>query len=685
MAYPVSDPRVVLPDVDGLETACDTEGSGKHVDDGARVAIVSVAWWAADVDPTADPDDVVSFAFPFDQGIREGKPEYTGQGSLFDEGDPNLGLDSWTHLIRWLQRQQLDMHPAAFDCPMMWAGTRMGKADPRWRGVDLRDRVVLDTMVGCREVWPTEPVALKTTAVRLELLRDTPTAKRMGGWEHGIEARDQQILRAHLERIRPKAWYGRDKGGSAHTTGRWDLGDWDTIGVYAALDAELTLRLARRIRTRIEEGRDGRYGAHVFRSGRWLSRELQKARVLYQMEQRGVGFDVARCLQAAAAIRRERDRIARTLPFAVRGVPTVESARRWYFGDGSTDRGDGIHGRYPAYAWTSGAKPKPALDAEIVERMVRDGLPHADDYQRWKQLDDSLSKWYQAYPNATGEDGRLRTVYRQCQVVSGRTSVERINLQAIVSDYQLLSRLPPGVPTIWGCVAARPGHRLWGLDAAQAELRVGARWAPCPTMLDLIRSGADAHGRTAEELFGSNKNHPSWGEHRQVAKRANFSLIFDVGPATFQATLRKYLGLEWTLEECQRVVYGWRDLYPQFRSAVYRAMRSAQERGYVRLINGRLSWFNANDLRADPDFHKAFNRFVQGSLAEWGAEWMIWIEREHPGLLCLWVHDAAYLEVPIGQEWRVEEIAKQGIAIFERMFDVPGGVDRHVVAEPMAP
>ena len=34
-----------LPDVEGQVVAFDSEGSGLHPDDGARVSLVTIAWW----------------------------------------------------------------------------------------------------------------------------------------------------------------------------------------------------------------------------------------------------------------------------------------------------------------------------------------------------------------------------------------------------------------------------------------------------------------------------------------------------------------------------------------------------------------------------------------------------------------------------------------------------------------
>jgi hypothetical protein len=666
MSWPVVRPEDCLPDVDGLEVAVDTETSGKHPDDGARVAVVSVAF------DRPDDDEPWCWAFPFDQGNREGKPEWQGQDSLWVDDDPNLDVDAWVHLMRWLRRQRLTMHPILFDCPMLRAGTRLADytGNRHWTGPDLIEQCVYDTQVGNKEIYPLFPQGLKETSVRLELLRGTRYVDEvMGGWEPGIEARDQAINRAHLEKIKV-----RGGGGSAYSTGRWDLGDWSVIGPYAALDALETHLLRERQKADIEAGQDGSLGPAAYHAGRWLPRENRKTKVLYQMMRRGLEFDTGRCLDAAGQVTKARDTVAKGLPFP----PTIEKARDYWFSPAGPMKLIPYDMTTPPPG--SRVKPKPKLDAEIVGKMVTAQVPHAVEFQTWQKLDTALSKWYLAYPSMTGSDGRLRTVFKQTQVRSGRTSVERVNSQAFPSDYQVKERLPAGTATPKECVTAKPGHKLWGLDLAQAELRVAARWAPCPSMLDLIRTGADTHGVTATELFGVHPGDPDWTMYRQVAKRSNFSLIFGVGPATFQKTLSKFLGLIWDIDRVTDVVSRWKRLYPEFEWAISRAARSAKHNQHVRLKNGRLSWFDTIDFRSDPDAHKAFNRFVQASLAEMGAEWMIWIEDQHPGLLVNWVHDAAYLEVPVDEEWRVEEISAHGAKLFEQMFDVPGGVDAHLEA-----
>ena len=68
-----------------------------------------------------------------------------------------------------------------------------------------------------------------------------------------------------------------------------------------------------------------------------------------------------------------------------------------------------------------------------------------------------------------GGDGRIRTSFRQTKVVSGRLSVERVQLQAIPHDYQLGTL---GVEGVRSFFKPDDGFELWEVDISQAEIRV---------------------------------------------------------------------------------------------------------------------------------------------------------------------------------------------------------------------
>jgi DNA polymerase I-like protein with 3'-5' exonuclease and polymerase domains len=657
----------------------DTETSGLHPDDGARVSVVSVAW----VEWQGDEPVIRYVAWPFAQG-KQGKPEDDGVRDLFSggedgEGDVNLDKREWEALVEWLARAGcgLSGHNVKFDVPMVRAGVDgLREGTIGWTGPDLTERVLWDTQVAAKELWPLLPTGLKGP----------------GSVSHrlfGHEDTEKQALKAHL---------------GPQTNPRYDLVPWGTMEPYAEVDALLTCRVRHMEWQAIERGEVAHGGAA---GGHWVRREFAVLRVLADMERRGIPYDAAGSQHAAAEVRVRMHETEQKM-----GLP-ISKAKDYWFGRDAEGKpvkvvdlqGKVRQGRGMDPYDVTPAKREPKLTAEVVEDMVRDGIAGAVDYQQFKKLETANKMWYVPYAAGVGPDGRLRTVFRQVAsgfekeggTASGRFSAERVNLQAIPHDYRLGGEdgALHGIPTprqLIGQAARRlDGWELWEFDLAQAELRVAAMWAACQTMLDLIESGADLHGVTATALFGLKKGDPKWGETRQVAKRGNFSLIFGSGWLTFQRMVKKETGIRLSNHEAQRIVAEWNALYPEFRQAIDRHSKKiewapAGAKG-MPLANGRVRWFKAFE-----DTHKAFNQRVQASLAELGKDWMVATNRlghewgldergraagVGPGGLLLTIHDSQVWLLPgMDAEGCAEQIREEGLKVWRRLFpSVSGGVD----------
>lgn len=627
--FPVPVPSEVLPaNGPGVPVAVDTETNGLYADDGARISTTSVAWVPDEVvrdegrllEAIRTGEGVVAYAFPFDQGVRD-KPlggwaarKYKGgQLDMFAQDDTNLSAQEWTYQLTWLDGQDLVYHNAKFDLEKLRVGTR------HWTGLELLDRTTWDTQLACKEMWPLESTSLK------------PTAQRLWGYDEGAE---QRAL---------KRWLG------PKTDPRFDLVPWNVLGPYATKDAELTIRLYWWQQLVLADG-----GCPP----EWVHEALEYMRVLYLMEKRGLPFDVAGSLDAATRIEEVKASLARELPFE----PGVNQAKRYYFG--STQEG-GL-GRIP-YEVTE--KGEPALNEDVIRRLEADGAPHIETYARWRKLDTANSMWYRAYAEMTGEDGRLRTCFRQTHVKSGRISVERFQAQALPHEGKL-RLLPEGVP------APRllfPFPNGWEVDLAQAELRVAAQKAKCTSMIEMIVAGEDLHGVTATELFGSRKGDPDWFDVRQVAKRGNFSFIFGVGWKKFRDTVRQLLGIEFSEAEAKDIVAKWNRLYPEYRRAIHQFSDFALRNKYVPLANGKRRWFADHELMYGA--HQAFNQYVQPSLAELAKDWTIDTERRHPGVLVMTVHDSQYLDLPAdwdeaGSQRVASDVADRAAELGTEMFGI---------------
>lgn len=679
---------------------------------------------------------VLSFAWPFDQGaVGTGKPEDpTDQiieqhlaedgllGELVGGGDGdrdkwrpagpkpdtrNLDRREWDALLDWLQLvgrdNGLTAHNAKFDIHQMYAGTR------KWAGADLLPLVEWDTLLGA-DLWIKWMQSTDTGG------RPTSSLKEIARWLWGeAEGDEQDVI---------KTWLRQNK----MPPGRWDLMPWHVIARYADQDARLTARLRKwqevegdRVRQVGEEANKNRvdalergwtagYGGRNAKGtrtelGPGMHRRMEVMRMLTRVERRGVPFDTALAREGSRKLGERIAEAEATLGEVLKGKVTLDMAKHYWFGRGdragSDGRGDVRGLGLQAYALTD--KGAPVVDVAVLSKMERDQVPLTAEWVAYKRLDDAKSRWYDGWADRAGSDGRLRTSFRQTGTASGRFSVEGIQLQAIPADYRVKGILE-GIPSPRDLIAAGvpEGYELWEMDLAQAELRVAAYMAGCQKMLDAIARGADLHGETAKGLFHTDESSPDWGSMRQVAKRANFSLIFGVGWRTFQETLWKEAEIDMSEQDVRDIVQAWNALYPEYKQAIRsheeRVMRRYRKYGVGWMQDGNPGsvrerrWFTPWDVRhfdpqvgrMDEGAHKAFNQRVQPALAQYGQD--LWLEAERrlraeygDGVagLCLMVHDSMVLLLPVGHGERVtEELREMGRHLWaERFPGLPGDLD----------
>lgn len=603
-----------LPDV--VLACVDVETSGLHPDDGASVSCVGVSW--------LEDGQVVTAGFPFDQGERDKLPAVQ-LDFMAGEGDPNLGRAEWDELLEWLAtRQVLVNHNLKFDLMMLAAGTR------EWPGRNLLELGAQpwDALLVEKELSPRETLSLQATGGRYGL-----------GGKVGSDE-----LAAWLK-------------GRKYPRSRYDLVPWHIAEPYVRSDVDLTLRVYLAQVAAMNDGAEERPDEWIAQQRR-LEREMAVLRILFDMEREGINYDAARSLEAAAIMEAKATELEGRLPF--RGST---GARDYFFGQ------KGVVPMNVSYK-----TGRPSLDEEQTRRMVADGVEWAAEYAEATRIRRAVSMWYRGYPEKLGWDYKLRTVYKQAFVKSGRMSVERVQLQAVPKYDKVFE----GVPHVRELIHPDAGCELWNLDLSQAELRVASQYAKCRRMLELLGQGADLHGITCQEVLGVEPGAPDWKAKRDIAKRLTFGGIFQIGGETFQATLGKLANIYLPLRQCDAMVRGWREMYPEFGDAYCKAERVARAKGRVRVLPGTeyetLSWLGEYDYP-----NTAWNRMVQGSLAEFLKLWLIRIAEEWVSPECrlvLTVHDSVMIQTPEGQgEEAAAGIAELGAAMFTEVFGIQGKVD----------
>jgi len=177
-------------------------------------------------------------------------------------------------------------------------------------------------------------------------------------------------------------------------------------------------------------------------------------------------------------------------------------------------------------------------------------------------------------------DRVMRTNFNLHVVETGRLSSSSPNLQNIATDAMLESRgFPPIKPMF---VSRFKGGSLIQVDLKQAELRTAAMYTvaygkPDKTLMRAFVEGRDLHGEMAEHVYGK-----GYTKHqRDLAKRTNFSAVFDISPE------RLALNLNCTVDEAKKLIRIFRHLHPELYEMFDFWWKNAQMDGYIENFNGR--------------------------------------------------------------------------------------------------
>jgi DNA polymerase I-like protein with 3'-5' exonuclease and polymerase domains len=138
-------------------------------------------------------------------------------------------------------------------------------------------------------------------------------------------------------------------------------------------------------------------------------------------------------------------------------------------------------------------------------------------------------------------DGFIRASYWQMGADTGRMSCFNPNLQQVPRD-----------PRFRACVVAPEGHVFVVADYAQMELRLAAAESGDVRMVSAFQAGQDLHTITAMAIYGLDDESEVKKEQRQIAKSANFGLLYGSG-ATGLRSYAGASGIQMTLDEANAI------------------------------------------------------------------------------------------------------------------------------------
>lgn len=172
--------------------------------------------------------------------------------------------------------------------------------------------------------------------------------------------------------------------------------------------------------------------------------------------------------------------------------------------------------------------------------------------------------------------GRIHAAYHQLnQGAGGRLSCAGPNVQQI-----------PQAPAFRRAFVAGPGRLLVVADLSQIELRIMCRLSGDQRMLAAYRRGLDLHRLTASLLTGVPVAEVS-REQRQLAKAANFGLIYAMSAAGLRAYAADAYGVELSTAEAETFRQRFFAAYPGIGAFHRRQDTEARRAREVRTLLGR--------------------------------------------------------------------------------------------------
>ncbi|WP_027947727.1 DNA polymerase I [Litchfieldella anticariensis] len=397
---------------------------------------------------------------------------------------------------------------------------------------------------------------------------------------------------------------------------------------YACEDVDITLRLHRELRPRVEaEGRLAKVLDEL---------EQPLIPVLSRMERNGVALDGERLLRQSRELA-TRIRELEALAFELAG-------REFNLGS-PKQLGQILFEELKIPVRKKTPKGAPSTAEAVLEELALD-YPLPKVIMEHRGLSKLKSTYTDKLPILVDKTtGRLHTSYHQAVAATGRLSSSDPNLQNIPI------RTEEG-RKIRQAFIARPGYRIVAADYSQIELRIMAHLSEDKGLLEAFAENRDIHAATAAEVFGTSLDKVT-PDQRRSAKAINFGLIYGMSAWGLSKQLHIERG------QAQTYIDRYFDRYPGVARYMERIRSQAAEDGYVETVFGRRLYLPEiraqNQARRQAAERTAINAPMQGTAADIIKRAMIdvdaWLQghlgkpAEFDAWMVMQVHDELVFEV----------------------------------------
>ena len=412
--------------------------------------------------------------------------------------------------------------------------------------------------------------------------------------------------------------------------------DPDKLALYAAEDADYTLRLYEVLAVRLAETQL----LPLFQD-----LEMPLASVLLEMERNGIMIDREFLGSLSSRFESELAGLERRI-HELAGEPfNIQSPKQ--LGEVLFGKLGLKHLKKTATGWST--------DVSVLSALAEEHeLPAL--VLEYRQVAKLQNTYVVTLPKlANPITGLIHTSYNQAVAATGRLSSSDPNLQNIPVRTEL-GRL------IRRAFVPRAAQNVFlSADYSQVELRILAHLADDPGLLAAFAEGADVHRRTAALIAGVAEDQVT-GEMRSRAKAINFGVIYGMGARA----LARQIGVK--VQEASSFIETYFQTYPGVRRFIDRTKEMARRDGWVETLLGRRRLLpdiaSGNPRIRSFQERAAVNTPIQGTAADLIKLAMLAVDRAlaargQGALMLLQVHDELVFEVPRAEADAVGELVRR--------------------------
>ena len=360
-------------------------------------------------------------------------------------------------------------------------------------------------------------------------------------------------------------------------------------GKYAAEDADMTLRLWKRLKSSLVQSQQVKIYEII---------EKPLAKIIMNMENNGISIDKNKLNELSKVFERKLNSLEKDCYKLIDEEINLGSPKQ--VGEILFDKLELSGGKKTSTgSWST--------SAEVLENLAIEGHDFPKLLLEWRALSKLKTTYSDALPTYLNEKtNRIHSSFSMATTSTGRLASSDPNLQNIPirsEDGRMIRK----------AFVPEKGNVLISSDYSQIELRLIAHIANERNLIRAFLEGIDIHSATASEVFNIPLNDMT-PEIRRNAKAINFGIIY--GISAFG--LAKQLNISRT--ESSEFIKAYFSKYPSIKDYMDETKKFASENGFVKTLFGRkclVEDINSKNAATRSFMERAaINAPIQGSAAD---------------------------------------------------------------------